>query len=59
MARRSFLGNVPVLFKFLSLTVVFLAAFAVTYVMAAKGLESLGDALETVQVVHMKTYRAV
>jgi len=57
--KRSFLGNIPVLFKFLSLTAVFLAAFAVTYLMAARGLESLATALETVQVVHMKTYRAV
>jgi len=39
--------------------VVFLAAFAVTYLTADKGLRSLGTALETVQVVHMKTYRAV
>jgi methyl-accepting chemotaxis protein len=57
--KRSFLGNVPVLFKFLSLTVVFLTAFAVTYLTADKGLRSLGTALENVQVVHMKTYRAV
>lgn len=57
--KRSFLGNIPVLFKFLSLTVVFLAAFAVTYLTADRGLRSLGSALETVQVVHMKTYRAV
>ena len=56
--KRSFLGNVPVLFKFLSLTVVFLAAFTVIYLTADRGLRSLGTALETVQIVHMKTYRA-
>jgi len=59
VAKRSFLGNVPVFFKFFSLTVVFLAAFAVTYLTADKGLRTLGGALETVQVVRMKTYRAV
>lgn len=43
--KRSFLGNVPVLFKFLSLTVIFLAAFTVTYLTADRGPRSLGSAL--------------
>lgn len=55
----SLLGNIPVFFKFLALTVVFLAAFSFTYMTADKGLRSLGNALETIQVVQMKTYRAV
>lgn len=57
--KSSLFGNIPVFFKLLALTLVFLAAFAVTFATADKGLRSLGDALETVQVVQMKTYRAV
>jgi len=57
--KRSFLGNIPVFIKLLILTSVFLIAFAVTYVTADKGLRSLGKAFDTVQVVHMRTYRAV
>ncbi|PKL26202.1 MAG: hypothetical protein CVV47_03480 [Spirochaetae bacterium HGW-Spirochaetae-3] len=57
--KRSFLGNIPVFVKLLILTSVFLVAFAVTYVTADRGLRSLGEAYDTVQVVHMKTYRAV
>jgi methyl-accepting chemotaxis protein len=49
----------PVFVKFLLLTIVFLVAFAATYFMADRGIRSLGEALDTVQVVHMKTYRAV
>ncbi len=57
--KRSFLGNIPVFIKLLILTSVFLIAFAVTYVTSDKGLRSLGEAFDTVQVVHMRTYRAV
>jgi methyl-accepting chemotaxis protein len=57
--KRLFLGNTPVFFKFLTLTVIFLAAFAATFVTADRGLRSLGSALESIQVVQMKTYRAV
>lgn len=57
--KRSFLGNIPVLIKFLMLTVVFLVAFAVTYAIADRGLRLLGTTLETIQIVQMKTYRAV
>jgi methyl-accepting chemotaxis protein len=57
--KRSFLGNIPVFIKLLILTSVFLVAFAVTYFTADKGLRSLGQAFDTVQVVHMRTYRAV
>lgn len=59
MARRSFMGNVPVFLKFSFLTAIFMVAFAFTYLVADRGLRSLGGALETVQVVRMRTYRAV
>lgn len=55
----SLFRNIPVFFKLLALTLVFLAAFALTFMTADKGLRSLGNALETIQVVQMKTYRAV
>ncbi|MBN2874404.1 MAG: hypothetical protein JXM71_04855 [Spirochaetales bacterium] len=57
--RRRFLGNMPVLAKLLILTAVFLVAFGVTFLSAEKGLRTLGEAFETVQVVHMRTYRAI